>query len=336
MAANTRIADITRILQGFPQLFPKASSAAATTQQNIGSVLQKSAASVGISVPSFSGPSSITTKYISYVLLGIVTFIALILFLQSIGVNIIQERSGGDGILPTPFKDPDLFILSDLYGTGADSININPTVYTINVPIFISSNISNYTQPVPVLLFYRSSATPDTAALSNTFGTGGGNGTGTGCSDATNPTPPTVERIDNYFKNGGVAATPPFQFAVSLDGETKDLYVGIYDNNKAKQNGATLSNPPMDVVFNLTIVVNNKYIEIYSNGKLTKSIVITNGIYNDSSAIFGISSDPNVTITASTVSIWNHALLANEISQIKIIPSNTAKKSEWSKFWKMF
>jgi hypothetical protein len=350
---DKRISNISKILKGTYAGIPATIVSAGNVLTNpvkSASSFWKSLSFSGVSgsispkssyFPTGTSSLSSTFKYVTYVLIFIVTLIALVLFLQSLGVNVIQERWGANGYIPSPFGDQTLKYLSD-----SQANTISSTAYTINIPISISSNIVNNIDPVPILLFYRGieqSITTSTKSTNNGVTTTSSttisnlnqslfdlSGSLTAITSITKTTPPN--NIDLYFNTP--VGVNPYQFAISLDGLSKDLNISFYDSASNKYI-ALLQNPPTDVVFNLTIVVNVSYVEVYSNGLLTKTFVFDgNTIYVPSTAKFNIIANPNITIDKSTVGIWGQPLLASEVGQITLLKSNTpGKKTLWSKLF---
>lgn len=318
---TTRISNIAKILKGTYSGIPSAVSSPiaalgiATTASSFSKPSFKSVSSLS----PFTGPSSNTAKSISYILIGIITFIALILFLQSLGMQIIQERGGSNGYFMLPFGDQSLINLTDTVALR----DINPYIYTINIPIYIGNAVvKNVGNPVctsgnnpianlyekPILIFYRGINYAYKSKLTN------------GSTDKNN--------IDSYFDS-----IPSYQFAVALDGITRDLCIFFYDSKPTPQkHSVLLKNPPLDVTFNLTIVVNKTYAEVYSNGLLTKTVVLDNSIFAPSTANFNLITNSDITIEPSNVSLWSKALLASEIGKLNLI-NTPIKKSSWYKFW---
>lgn len=262
------------------------------------------------------GNTTYTAKifmYISYVLIGIVLLIIIGLFLQSIGINIIQYRAGGTGFLPLPGSFDSRLIANKIEDISGLLI-IDNTQFTVSVNFTVDKPVT-INKP-EVILFYGTDANLGSV---NAPIIGGVN----------DPVPhwSNGSDISSLFIN--------YLFAVWIDSANSfDLIVQIKTMTPGTAatpsvsvpNVFRLENPSIGVPIILTLVFNKTYAEIYLNGKLTKTFVATpnsfpniigNGnVYTSSSGALYNSKGLSPDVTVNKVIVWNTVLTTNEIYAI--------------------
>jgi len=241
--------------------------------------------------------------YISYILIAIVLLIVIGLFLQSIGINIIQYRAGAPGLIPLPGSFDARLVAHKTSDISGLLITDN-TAFTVSVNFTITKEI-NQTNPEVILFYGRDSSLA--GIPTPTIGT---------AKDTTVP----------HWSNGSDVSTlftpNACLFSVWIDSpNSMNLIVQIYTASKPIP--VTLQNPSIGVPIVLTLVFNKTYFEVYVNGKLTKTSLMTfptipaNSISYNSSQ--GALYNPQVLspdIAIKKVSVWNSVLRPNEINAI--------------------
>lgn len=255
------------------------------------------------SLPAFStgavaaAAGSPKLKYLFYGIVAIATLVALIMFLQALGVNIVKQRPGASGIVANPFSSGDSKSIDNPTDTAAlvdFSKNIaNPSVFTVSTLITINRAAQNRSPNIPVMLLYYGNNTVST--------------------DGNDP-----QNVNTLFSN---PAAKNFQFAIWMNGDSNYINVQFNDGstNINSLSIVRLDNPPFDKQFRLTIVVNANMAEVYSGSKLVRTVITRDGSsispYNSpSQATF--KAPVNTNISVDKVTIWNAPLNVSEIAAL--------------------